>query len=148
MCRQASPSGVGSERNLRRSASGDASRAKRQGEAESLSVKLPDTTDLHKIADILADLNKAFAQVIVEPPVNGELTMTGWEIGTLWLILSLKTIAAVGLAANLVRAALIVRQEKFKGDFIAQEVENYKIKNELTSALKDAVIAQVKALVA
>jgi hypothetical protein len=114
---------------------------------ESISVKLPDEYALKDISETLTFLYKAFAQVIAENPINGELIVSGWETGTLWVVLYLKTLAAVKLVADITRAALIVRQEKLKGDWIERQIHSYDIKNELVSTFADAVNAQVKLLV-
>jgi hypothetical protein len=114
---------------------------------ECISVKLSNDSGLRNVSDTLTSLNKAIAQVIAESPISGEVVVRGWEIGSLWIVLYLGTIAAVKLVADLVRAALIVRQEKLKGDWIEQQISGYQIKNDLVDNLASAVNAHLKHLV-
>ena len=110
---------------------------------ESVVIKLPDSDNLKEIAEALVKIEQAISQVVVNPTIEGEVRVETWEQGSFWILIYLKTLAAVDLVGRLARAAALLAQTRAHWKLVSAEVEGLKIKN---SALQELVNAQRKLL--
>jgi hypothetical protein len=105
---------------------------------ESVSIKLPDTNNLHEIADILLTIEKALAQVVVNPTIQGEVRVDTWEPGTLWILIWLQSLTAVKVVGRLARSAAVFAQEIARWRAISAHVKTLEIKNDALENLEEA----------
>lgn len=68
---------------------------------ESILVKLPDNTDYGWILSDQQAIIKALEQLLVAQTNKGPIKLEGWENGTLWLHLYLRSVLAVGIWVRL-----------------------------------------------
>lgn len=99
---------------------------------ETILVKLPQDQHLSEVVDVLEDLQKALGQLVSLEGIDGEVEISSWESGSLWVFLYLKSVAAVDLAGRALRSAAIAYQAIQKGRILGQHVNLLKVK--VTSA--------------
>lgn len=109
----------------------------------SIAVRLPDPTDFRDLLAAMDKLYSALSQSIVNPTIDGEVTILRWESGSYWLDLYVKRATAVALVAGLAWSAAVVYKKIAEGRIINEQVRSLEIKNE---SLEDIRLAQQAAL--
>lgn len=110
----------------------------KQEETE-INVKLPPLTTLKEMRKYLEKLDKHINQVIVNDKIEGEIEVKGVEAGSIWLSISLKTLAAVKLIGVLASVALNIRKQYYESELMREIVRAQKIKNDNSQAIKNCI---------
>lgn len=113
---------------------------------ESITVKLPEVTELAAVVAALGDLQTALSQLVMNEETGGDVKVEGWEKGSLLIFLYLKTLAAIDLVGRALKSAALIYQEMQKGRLMGQQVRHYKIKNETLEDLQNAQATLLKEL--
>lgn len=102
----------------------------------SIQIKLPDPQDFHEAVGFMADIEKVITQNVVNPTIQGRVTLVGWQTGSFWLTLLLGSPAAVVLVGGLASAAALVYRKYKEAEVIDKLVEGLEIKNESLEDLR------------
>jgi len=106
-----------------------------------LMPKIKDLEDLSKKSKIL---HNAISQSILDPTINGTIKVRDYDIGSLWIIMTVGSITAVKLIGGLVWAAAVIRKRKMDFKTLEQHVKRLEIKTESMADLKDAQEKQLE----
>jgi hypothetical protein len=109
-----------------------------QERSESITIKLPDNDNLREVGQTLLTIEKALAQVVVNPTIQGEVRVEWWEPGSLWIVIWLKTLAAVDLVGRISRSAAVLAQEIARCRAISAQVKALNIRNDALQQIADA----------
>ena len=115
--------------------------------SESITVRLPEVSDLTAVVNVLGDIEKALSQLVLNAEIAGEVKVSRWETGSLLVLIYLKTLAAVDIVGRALKSAVIVYQEIQRGRLMGQQVKSYKIKNETLQDLHQAQSNLLKELI-
>ena len=110
---------------------------------EVLYIKLPELKTFDDLSKASNDLKKGIEQPIYDDTIGGEVNILSAESGSVWLIVSVGTIAAVNLVAAICWAAAVIRKKNAEAKIFEQHAKTLEIKN---AALDDIVDAQKKQL--
>ncbi len=101
-------------------------------------IQMPKMKDLEDLSKKSKLLHTAISQSILEPSIKGNIKVTSYDIGSLWIVLSLGSITAVKLMGGIVWAAAVIRKKKKEFKIFEQHVKSLKIKTDSLEDLKDA----------
>lgn len=104
---------------------------------KSVSIKLPDSYDVIEIGEIYKKIGKSLNQVITKEPINGNLKLSNFDNGSLWIDIMLGTTAAVHVFASIVWSASYCMKEYKKLKLIEIEYEKNEISLENLKNIKD-----------
>lgn len=108
---------------------------------QSVSIKLPEPTDLESLVKSMSALQKAISQVVLNETIGGQIRINHWEYGSFWVELILGTQAAVSLIASIAWSAAVISKKINENKLLEQHVRSLKIKNE---SLEDILDGQKK----
>lgn len=116
-------------------------------EEDSISIKLPEPNDLKDLTSDLEKIEKSITQVVVNPEINGQVTIRAWEKGSYWIDIFLGTAAAVSLVGGLAWSAAVVFKKIQEGRIFAEYVRGLKAKTGMLEGFEEAQQAFVDQLV-
>jgi hypothetical protein len=97
----------------------------------SIAVKLPEPADLQDLTGVLEDLEQAITQVVVNPTIEGQVKVSGWEKGSYWIDIYLGSAAAVYLIGGLAWSAAVVFKKIQEGRIFMQYVRGLETKDRM-----------------
>lgn len=103
----------------------------------SIRIRLPEEYDFHSLIKEQQAILKALEQLIINPTVNGNIRVNGWENGSLWISIALGSASAVGIVAAATWAAAVVRKKWLEGDLIQKQVAALGVRNESLTDLAE-----------
>jgi len=110
-----------------------------QSNEQSVSIKLPEPSDLESLNKTMTTIQKSISQIISHEKINGTTKINYWEFGSFWIELILGTQAAVGLVASAVWSAAVISKKFNENKMFEQQARAMEIKNE---SLEDLLEAQ------
>lgn len=113
-----------------------------------LRIKLPPVQDFDDVARVMNDLKKAISIPISDEDVGGYVEIEKAESGSIWLLVALGTRKALRLVAELCWSAKVIQRKEKENEFVAQQVRDYTLSNDLKEALVDAQKQLVKQILA
>jgi len=113
-------------------------------EDSTIYVQLPKIKDLEDLSKKSKVLHNAISQTILDPSIKGTIKVRSYDVGSLWIILTVGSVMAVKLIGGLVWAAAVIRKKKMEFKTFEQHVKRLKIKTESMADLKDAQKKQLE----
>jgi hypothetical protein len=107
-------------------------------------VQLPKIKDLEDLSKKSKVLHNAISQSILDPSIKGTVKVRSYDVGSLWIILTVGSVVAVKLIGGLVWAAAVIRKKKMEFKSFEQHIKRLKIKTESMVDMKDAQKKQLE----
>jgi len=107
-------------------------------------VQMPKIKDLEDLSKKSKILHNAISQSIMDPFINGTIKVRAYDIGSLWIIMTVGSVTAVKLIGGLVWAAAVIRKKKIEYKKFEQHVKSLEIKTQSMVDLKDAQKKQLE----
>ena len=107
-------------------------------------VQMPKIKDLEDLSKKSKNLHNAISQSILDPSIKGTIKVRSYDIGSLWIIITVGSVMAVKLIGGLVWAAAVIRKKKMEFKTFEQHVKCLEIKTESMVDLKDAQKKQLE----
>lgn len=107
-------------------------------------VQMPKIKDLEDLSKKSKVLHNAISQTILDPSIKGAIKVKAYDVGSLWIILTVGSVMAAKLIGGLVWAAAVIRRKKMEFKTFEQHVKGLEIKNESMVDLKDAQKKQLE----
>jgi hypothetical protein len=107
-------------------------------------VQLPKIKDLEDLSKKSKVLHNAISQSILDPSIKGTIKVRSYDVGSLWIILTVGSVMAVKLIGGLVWAAAVIRKKKMEFKSFEQHIKRLKIKTESMVDMKDAQKKQLE----
>lgn len=104
-----------------------------------LNIKLPKYNSLHEMSNDLKLIDKILNQVLTHSEISSGYNFINFDVGSEWICLAIKTIAAYHLIAGIIWAACVIRKKKIEGDILVEQAKSLSLKNE---SIEDLVQAQ------
>lgn len=104
-----------------------------------LLVQIPEIQSFDNLQKYANDFKKAIEIPILEPNINGSVTIVGADQGSVILYIALGTIAGVKLVAGICWAAAVIKKKQAEAEIFEAHARTLNLKNE---ALEDFVSAQ------
>jgi hypothetical protein len=108
-----------------------------------VAIRIPDASDLDAVADQLKEVKTALQQLVLNEHIGGDVRLTAFDRGSLWLEVLLGSIAAVKLLGMVLR---MIGDTRVKETEIATRWEGFrtmKIKNDALTSIKDALAEEL-----
>lgn len=112
-----------------------------------IEIKLPDTNSFDELSKVSNDLKKAIEFPILDSNTGGNVEILTAENGSIWIIVSVGTIAAVNLVASICWAAAVIRKKMAEANIFEAHAKTLDLKNEALAALVDAQKKQLQNIV-
>ena len=110
-----------------------------QSNEQSISIKLPEPSDLEALNKTMATVQKSVSQIISNDKIKGTTNINHWEFGSFWIELILGTQAAVSLIASSVWAAAVISKKFKENKLFELHARSMELKND---SLEDILNAQ------
>ncbi len=107
-------------------------------------VRMPKIKDLEDLSKKSKVLHNAISQSILDPSIKGTIKVKSYDIGSLWIVISVGSVLAVKLIGGIVWAAAVIRKKKMEFKTFEQHVKHLEIKTESMEDLKDAQKKQLE----
>ena len=107
-------------------------------------VQMPKIKDLEDLSKKSKVLHNAISQSILDPSIKGTIKVRSYDVGSLWIIMTVGSVLAVKLIGGLVWAAAVFRKKKMEFKSFEQHVKRLKIKTESMEDMKDAQKKQLE----
>ncbi len=101
-------------------------------------VQMPEIKDLEDLSKKSKILHNAISQSIMDPFINGTIKVKAYDIGSLWIIMTVGSVTAVKLIGGLVWAAAVIRKKIMDFRTFEQHAKCLEIKTESMVDLRDA----------
>jgi len=108
-------------------------------------VQMPKIKDLEDLSKKSKILHNAISQTILDPHIKGAIKVRAYDIGSLWIIMTVGSVLAAKFIGGLVWAAAVIRRKKMEFKTFEQHVKSLEIKTESLVDLKDAQKKQLEA---
>lgn len=110
-------------------------RGKDTEDENSIYLKIPAQKDFEELSQISHELQIIFGQIIYEEPINGTLEIRSAESGSIWFYVYLKTLAALNLISNVVRSAIVIRNQNLRHNYQKELWSQQQVKTEMMKNL-------------
>lgn len=111
-------------------------------------IKLPQVTNFADLEKASSDFKKAIEIPVLHPKLEGKLEILSAEPGSIWLIVSLGSIAALKLVAGTIWAAAVIKKKKHEAKIFEEHAKTLNLKNEMLATLvqaqKEAINTETK----
>jgi hypothetical protein len=101
-------------------------------------IQMPKIKDLEDLSKKSKLLHTAISQSILDPSIKGTIKVKSYDIGSLWIAVSVGSLAAVKLIAGIVWAAAVIQKKRKKFKTFEQHVRSLEIRSESMEDLKEA----------
>jgi hypothetical protein len=112
-----------------------------------IEIKLPETNSFDELSKVSNDLKKAIEFPILDSNTDGKVEILTAENGSIWIIISVGTLAAVNLVASICWAAAVIRKKMAEAKMFEAHAKTLDLKNEALSALVSAQKTQLQNIV-
>ncbi|WP_426492918.1 hypothetical protein [Hymenobacter sp. 102] len=102
-------------------------------------IRLPELHSFEELARTANDLKKSIEIPVQLDNIGGDVEIVSAESGSIWLIVSVGSIAAINLVGSLCWAAMVLRKKHLEAKIFEQHLKTLELKN---SAIEDFVMAQ------
>jgi hypothetical protein len=113
----------------------------------SISIKLPDISDLKELKDTIETLDKIFNQSIINEDIDGNIRVENFDNGTLWIDVFVGSLKAVTVISSIAWSAAVICKKYQEVRIFKEYVESLKIKTESMKDLLSAQKEMTKALI-
>lgn len=103
-----------------------------------IEIKLPATKSFDDLLTATNDLKKAIEMPILDSNTGGNVEILTAENGSIWIIISVGTIAAVNLVASICWAAAVIRKKMAEARIYEAHTKTLDLKNEVMQLLVEA----------
>lgn len=107
-------------------------------------VQMPKIKDLEDLSKKSKILHNAISQTILDPHIKGAIKVRAYDIGSLWIIMTVGSVLAAKFIGGLVWAAAVIRRKKIEFKTFEQHIKSLEIKTESMVDLKDAQKKQLE----
>lgn len=98
---------------------------------DSINIKLPNYVNTFaELSEVSKQINNALIQPLRESDIKCETTISSVENGSIWINLYLSCGPGLLLVAKLIHSAIIIRKEKFNGDYLKEQARELKKRND------------------
>ncbi len=111
---------------------------------ESVFIKLPEIINFDDLGKLSNDLKKAVEIPIIDQNKGGYVKIETAESGSIWLAISLGTIAAVNLVGGICWASAVIRKKKAEAKIFEEHAKTLELKNDSMQIFVDAQKLQIK----
>ena len=101
-------------------------------------IRMPKIKDLEDLSKKSKLLHAAISQSILDPSIKGNIKVKSYDIGSLWITVTVGSAQAVKLIGGIVWAAAVIRKKKRQFKTFEQHVKCLDIKSDSMEDLKDA----------
>lgn len=95
----------------------------------SVYIKLPNTHNLDELSKDIEIFNKILSLTILDPKIDGEVTLESVEPGSVWLKIYVRSTLAVSLIGSLAWSSAVVYKKIQEGKLIEEIVNQRKLEN-------------------
>lgn len=113
-------------------------------EENSISVKLPETNDIDDIAKIMAKLQQALDQALVNSFVKGQIKLIGFDRGSNWLEIGLGSMIALQFLSGMIRLIYESRNKEIELEAHREMVRHLKIQNDFKEKVCEGIDAELE----
>lgn len=107
-------------------------------------IQMPKIKDLEDLSKKSKILHTAISQSILNPNIKGSIKVKSYDMGSLWIIITVGSVVAVKLIAGIVWAAAVIRKKKKEFKQFEQHVKGLELKSESLEELKQAQKKQLE----
>ena len=107
-------------------------------------IRMPKIKDLEDLAKKSKQLHTAISQSVLDPSIKGTIKVRSYDIGSLWIAISVGSVVAVKLIGGIVWAAAVIRRKKMDFKTFEQHIKSLEIKSESMEDLKEAQKKQLE----
>lgn len=112
--------------------------------SESMSFKLPDSSDLSDVGQTLAQMDKMLQQLVLHPSIGGSVRLENFDRGSLWVDIFLGTSAALTVLLSLVKLYYKAKDLSVVHKTKLAVFDDVKGAVDLRNTFRDALEKQVK----
>ncbi len=102
-----------------------------------INIKFPCGKNMEDIVKNLDSLQRSLQLAVMNDVTQGVVEVKGWEQGSLWVVIFLKTVAAVTLIGNVAWAAAVINEQRAKAEIAKEYLRSIKTKNDFLDNLKE-----------
>lgn len=107
-------------------------------------IKLPEVNSFEDLNKLSNDLKRAIELPVNESNTGGRVNIETAESGSIWLVVSLGSIAAVNLVAGICWAAAVIKKKNAEAKIFEAHAKTLDLKNEAIELLVNAQKAQLE----
>ncbi len=115
-----------------------------EDDESTLYLQMPKIKDLEDLSKKSKLLHTAISQSILDPSIKGNIKVRSYDIGSLWIVITVGSVLAVKLIGGIVWSAAVIRRRKMEFKKFEKHVKSLAIKNESQEDLKDAQKKQLE----
>jgi len=119
-----------------------------EDDESTLYLQMPKIKDLEDLSKKSKLLHTAISQSILDPSIKGTIKVRSYDIGSLWIVITVGSVLAVKLMGGIVWAAAVVRKKKMEFKKFEKHLKSLTIRSESQEDLKDAQKKQLESLLA
>ena len=110
----------------------------------SIGVKLPPGLDLKQTADTILDLDKLLQQALVNPETKGTITLQGFDRGSEWLDIGLRSATALIFLSQMVQFYFRVKEKGVEIERKREIVRTIRLKNDAMEEANKALTQELE----
>ncbi|SEL93771.1 hypothetical protein [Parapedobacter koreensis] len=118
-----------------------------QGGDSVIQIKLPETKTFDELSKISNELKKSLELPLLDSNTDGRIEILTAESGSIWLMVSVGTVAAVNLVGAICWASAVIRKKMAEARIFEAHAKTLDLKNEALQNLIDAQEQQLKNIV-
>lgn len=104
---------------------------------DSIRFKFPPSPDYKGLLEDQLRLHRIVELLVRHPSINGETKVTGWENGSLWIVLCVGGPIVVSLLGSAAWAAAVIRKKWYEGDILREAARAIGAKAEVIEHLAE-----------
>lgn len=109
-----------------------------------LNIKLPEIENFDDLAKVSKEFKKAIEIPIIDQQQGGQVKIETADSGSIWLTVSVGSIAAVNLVAAICWSAAVIRKKMAEARIFEAQAKTLELKNEMMETLIEALKVQTK----
>jgi hypothetical protein len=117
-----------------------------EDDESTLYLRMPRIKDLEDLGKKSKLLHTAISQSILDPSIKGNIKVRSYDIGSLWIVITVGSVLAVKLMGGIVWSAAVIRRRKMEFKKFEKHVKSLVIRNESQEDLKDAQKRQLESV--
>ena len=117
-----------------------------EDDESTLYLQMPKIKDLEDLSKKSKLLHTAISQSILDPSIKGTIKVRSYDIGSLWIVITVGSVLAVKLIGGIVWAAAVIRKKKMEFKKFEKHLKGLTIRSESQEDLKSAQKMQLESL--
>lgn len=109
-----------------------------------LNIKFPEIENFDDLAKVSKEFKKAIEIPIIDQQQGGQVKIETADSGSIWLTVSVGTIAAVNLVGAICWSAAVIRKKMAEARIFEAQAKTLELKNEMMETLIEAQRVQMK----